>query len=1701
MKTAIFEVQALFNDQATPGLLKLSETLKSVAKEAEQLSKVLGQIAKIDKKSEEKAKERRTLYNQLRDEYSQAQAFLRALANPIKTIGDLFRPKAEKEMRERQARELRNLLDETKKQGLSADERLEKMKDMQRRHQAEMDAYQASRPINKLRKSLIDDWNALRNGTFQGRRNTLDKIRDATLSALKDPSSRINTMFNRVADGFQGWRERIASDLRSSSKRATEQAWGNLTARLSENIGSSFMDGLFMPLRATFEAGFNMLRGIAEQFFANFREQWQRGIEIESKDVMTASAIAKELYGGLDDAAYEKGLSLLNRAKVRLDKLASSLPGSTDDYLRLMAGTFDNIAPALRGRSDDEVLDLVDRMFSTAGALGAANQVAVGQVQQWLSKALAGASTAQLKKLEFAMSSPTLNAAIDKIIGDKKLNQLSIQERFKLLLETLEEALPPQVLARVSETFDGAWQGFLTQFKGLMGFFGQERFVEVRGIRTTVNEQLRKLLQKPVEMAGSILQKLRGTILDPMQGMAWLFSQINRFAQPAFRRYATLIPQRIREVLEELRKSFSSGKIDRFYKSIDKLVHSIFGLIYDFFYPLNRVLTSGAIADVFTVIFNTITTLLGIPTHLGDVTSEVGLGFELVKEQVLLFFENIINGFIIAWERLGPEGQEKVINAINKAINGVINAIKGLLGLGFRIAMVKVAMAIANMVPAFVSLLMTTFLMGLAKQILAALILAIPAGKLFIGLIIGGLLFLGYEILRHTINWINQVTANWGIIGAALRTIMWLVVAILVFAVIKSLAMALAALVKASGLWASIVAVAGTLKAIFLGIAGVVGALAKGLLVLIMPVLKIVAIIAGVLFVIKVIADLLSGKNLGEAISNAGKMLWDGVMTFFSWLNPMNWVKQTRQNNWMQFSLPEPRLPDFGGMAQSYLLSQLPSMPQDIDIRHLIPQAEGQSPGRHVALTSSQAWREHVGSQEIIEWLRKQNITGEKLDAIASASEHYGMDLTALQEHLKRIDLSVGTEQIVEYLATRRGNLAQDFAVTQDGMFLSRSGPHMAFNAADFRQYQEVMEELGALKVLKSPTADQRKRITELEQQANRLVAVQQQFVNSMADRMLDWDAMVSGRQITGLVSRDTMHARRQEALTVLEGGPTNAAALARRLHEVEAERSRFLNRAAIATAPERDRMLGSQQFRNIQDEINYITKRLSSASEHLTEMQKQLEEQRSRRARQMQLAETAAANRKLLEEFRKSFVAFRGTEEQRRQLISQLPTQFQQQIERLVKDRNISQLEALDIVIQQAIAKAESEKKILTDLERAITGNEEAIRALQEWLSRNAEPEKTEQPEASTAITELFGSGTKDFVLPELNLETAKLPALQQQLAVVQEHRQALLAQASTGVERMLLERQEGYQKLVAEEARIRQYLAAREAQIGDIDTTIEYLSKQNKVLESRLEMLNLTTPVEALGRMVLAATELQKQGATDEQISEGFMQAPAIYSAISAKAMMDNTSFLEAAQALYQQIEAKHTEISQQIAANQERITRAVEIRETLGGDISKLASTLSSGASSVGSATNALAGQLNSGAVAVSSAVANIRAAAAGIPAPQAAATGYRGHFPKIKNAYVGMNLSSLYEAATREIRAMPAGSSLIMANSSETILNQAQARTLATNIGTLASARGGSTSMTVNITINGTDTTSAKELADRVIAEIDSRYRMLMEEQWV
>ena len=116
----------------------------------------------------------------------------------------------------------------------------------------------------------------------------------------------------------------------------------------------------------------------------------------------------------------------------------------------------------------------------------------------------------------------------------------------------------------------------------------------------------------------------------------------------------------------------------------------------------------------------------------------------------------------------------------------------------------------------------------------------------------------------------------------------------------------------------------------------------------------------------------------------------------------------------------------------------------------------------------------------------------------------------------------------------------------------------------------------------------------------------------------------------------------------------------------------------------------------------------------------------------------------------------------------------------------------------------------------------------------------------------------------------------------------------------------------------------------------------------------------------------------------------------------------------------------------------------------------------------------------------AIANLSSIFQGSSGPVNSSTGRRtGNDPnRVPNAATGLNVGGLFGAIARERSAMPAGAQLVVANSSEAILNRAQQALL-------GSTGGGGLSVG-SLTINAGGTNNPQQLAKQVMAELSKEW---------
>jgi hypothetical protein len=251
----------------------------------------------------------------------------------------------------------------------------------------------------------------------------------------------------------------------------------------------------------------------------------------EAKNLQLANVTAATTFSSLTGQSYDDAAKFVENLNNRLAKSAAALPGATQDYKNLAIAIQDNVLEAFKDPSGklnqkgfEDTLASISESF---GALSAASNVATGNTTLGLSKALGGASTSELRQIQFFEQNAVILNEIDKrlkAMGKSALKDLDIKARVKLLEDVGKKFITEDFKKNAGQTVDALMQSFQsTLFDPSTGVFGIMRDLDINtdGVQSAFgafNDSLKLLIGNDglFTKFGTLMDSL-GLSVDPMR--------------------------------------------------------------------------------------------------------------------------------------------------------------------------------------------------------------------------------------------------------------------------------------------------------------------------------------------------------------------------------------------------------------------------------------------------------------------------------------------------------------------------------------------------------------------------------------------------------------------------------------------------------------------------------------------------------------------------------------------------------------------------------------------------------------------------------------------------------------------------------------------------------------------------------------------------------------------------------------------------------------------------------------------------------------------------------------------------------------------------------------------------------------------------------------------------------------------------------
>jgi hypothetical protein len=254
----------------------------------------------------------------------------------------------------------------------------------------------------------------------------------------------------------------------------------------------------------------------------------------EAADLQLENMGAAQTFASLTGQSFDQGAVFIDNLNAKLAKTAATLPGATKDYTALARAIQDNVVEPFKD-PDGQLRDMKgfeDSLVSITesyGVLSAAAKVPIANTSLGLSKALGGASIAELRQIQTFEKNPAILGELEKRMtqaGVKSLKELDARSRIKLIKEVGEKFVTGEFKQRAALSVDGLLQSFKSSlFDPNTGVFGLMRDLDpakngVQSAFGSINSLINSVLGDGGLFAtiGALMAQL-GLTADPMVGL------------------------------------------------------------------------------------------------------------------------------------------------------------------------------------------------------------------------------------------------------------------------------------------------------------------------------------------------------------------------------------------------------------------------------------------------------------------------------------------------------------------------------------------------------------------------------------------------------------------------------------------------------------------------------------------------------------------------------------------------------------------------------------------------------------------------------------------------------------------------------------------------------------------------------------------------------------------------------------------------------------------------------------------------------------------------------------------------------------------------------------------------------------------------------------------------------------------------------
>ncbi len=253
----------------------------------------------------------------------------------------------------------------------------------------------------------------------------------------------------------------------------------------------------------------------------------------EAADIQLNNITAASTYAALTGRNFADAEKVFSNLDKRINEIASSLPGSTEEYKKLALGIQDNLVPAFveaNGVFDEGAfLNGLTDITRGMGFLAAASNIASKDVSKFTAKFLGGSSVSELEKLLFAEANPAFLSLVQKKLSEsgKKLENLTVKERKQILEAVQGQLVTEDTIKAAGNSVSGLLESLKDKlFNPSQGIFGLLKDLDDKtegnqSVLNAFNDTLKALLGDNglFNTIGNVLTKLG---IDPNATLKYL---------------------------------------------------------------------------------------------------------------------------------------------------------------------------------------------------------------------------------------------------------------------------------------------------------------------------------------------------------------------------------------------------------------------------------------------------------------------------------------------------------------------------------------------------------------------------------------------------------------------------------------------------------------------------------------------------------------------------------------------------------------------------------------------------------------------------------------------------------------------------------------------------------------------------------------------------------------------------------------------------------------------------------------------------------------------------------------------------------------------------------------------------------------------------------------------------------------------------